>query len=195
MADSSDEGKQHGPWVINASKKVYADPWITVQRDEVTRPDGAPGSYATVQLKSGGCVLAIDDERNLKLTREFHYAVGRDTIEGVSGGIEDGETAIEAAKRELLEETGLIADHLYSADFIETYFDARHDAIFMAPVFVAVVENEQNVKLSDTEHDQFKWLDVSQALGYLDFAGQRNALTHIKERFMEREPSEHLLIL
>lgn len=119
MADSSDEGKQHGPWVINASKKVYADPWITVQRDEVTRPDGAPGSYATVQLKSGVCVLAIDDERNLKLTREFHYAVGRDTIEGVSGGIEDGETAIEAAKRELAEEIGFVADtwtHLGTID-------------------------------------------------------------------------------
>lgn len=104
----SPQGK-HGPWTIESSRDVYSDPWIVVRRDEVTRPDGAPGSYATVQLKSGVCVIAIDGQQNLQLTREFHYAVGRDTIEGVSGGIEDGESAIEAAHRELAEEIGFTA--------------------------------------------------------------------------------------
>ena len=33
------------------------------------------------QLKSGVCVVGLDDRRQVHLTREFHYAVGRDTIE------------------------------------------------------------------------------------------------------------------
>ncbi|MCA9194396.1 MAG: NUDIX hydrolase [Planctomycetales bacterium] len=103
---------QHGPWKIHLSKIAYSDPWISVQRDEVTRPDGQIGSYATIDLKSGVCVVAVDrshDKWSLHLTSEFHYAVGRVTIEGVSGGIEPNETPLDCAKRELREELGLQA--------------------------------------------------------------------------------------
>jgi dATP pyrophosphohydrolase len=113
----------------------------------------------------------------------------------VAGKIEHGEKVVDAAKRELLEETGLIADKLYSADFIETYFDARHDSIFMAPVFLALIEKTQQVVLSPKEHDEYKWLSLPEALNYLDFSGQRMALKHIDEYFVKRKPSEHLLIL
>ncbi len=111
--------QKRGPWTIKSSKEMYRDPWIRVQRDEVIRPDGADGTYATVDLKSGVCVIAMDDNRNVHLTEEFHYAVDRDTIEGVSGGIEDGESREIAAERELAEELGLRANkwtHLGTVD-------------------------------------------------------------------------------
>ncbi|QDV22147.1 NUDIX domain-containing protein [Aureliella helgolandensis] len=99
--------QKYGPWKIQHSSDVYADPWIRVQRDEVIRPDGAPGSYAVVHLKSGVCVIAVDQAGDVHLTQEFHYAVGRETIEGVSGGIEAGESPQVSAARELAEELGL----------------------------------------------------------------------------------------
>ncbi|GIW97770.1 MAG: hypothetical protein KatS3mg111_1103 [Pirellulaceae bacterium] len=111
--------QQHGPWKILRSAVVYEDPWLQVTRDEVLRPDGDPGSYATVQLKSGVCVVARDVDGNLHLTREFHYAVGRYTIEGVSGGCEVGESPLQTARRELAEELGIEADrwiHLGTID-------------------------------------------------------------------------------
>lgn len=101
--------QKHGPWTIRSTETIYADPWIEVFRDLVTRPDGAPGTYSTVHLKSGVCVLALDKQRCVHLTREFHYAVGKVTIEGVSGGIEQTETPEIAARRELAEELGLVA--------------------------------------------------------------------------------------
>ncbi len=104
----------HGPWQINQSKIAYQDPWLTVRRDEVTRPDGKPGSYAMVMLKPGVCVVAIDDDQNVHLTEEFHYAVGRVTLEGVSGGIEDGHDAEETAHKELQEELGIQAGIMQS---------------------------------------------------------------------------------
>src|ERR1019366_5564826 len=55
------------------------------------------------------CVLAMDADGSVYLTEEFHYAVGRVTLEAVSGGIEAGETPLDTAQRELREELGIVA--------------------------------------------------------------------------------------
>jgi ADP-ribose pyrophosphatase len=101
--------RDHGPWKILKSEQMYGDPWIQLFRDQVQRPDGKAGTYATVHLKAGVCVVAMDHVGTLHLTKEFHYAVGRVTIEGVSGGIECDESSALAATREMAEELGITA--------------------------------------------------------------------------------------
>jgi ADP-ribose pyrophosphatase len=101
--------KDHGPWKITGSKQVYHDRWLTLRRDEVIRPDGKPGSHVVVQIKPGVSVLPLDDAGFVYLTDEFHYAVGRNTLEVVSGGIDPGEDALATARRELAEELGITA--------------------------------------------------------------------------------------
>ena len=100
---------ERGPWKIAATREIYRDPWIAVRVDEVVRPDGEAGIHSIIHIRPGVCVLALDAEGNVYLTEEFHYAVGRVTIEGVSGGIESGEPPLEAARRELREELGIVA--------------------------------------------------------------------------------------
>jgi ADP-ribose pyrophosphatase len=101
--------RTHGPWRIVSSQVRYQDPWVEVVRDEVIRPDGLPGSYCVITLKPGVCVVALDNDGRVHLTREFHYAVGYKTIEGVSGGRDGAEPSRMAAERELREELGLMA--------------------------------------------------------------------------------------
>lgn len=111
--------KQHGPWTIRESNTVYRDPFVDLRVDQVIRPDGDDGQHVLVTIKPGVCVVAVDDDGNVHLTKEFHYAVGRESLEGVSGGIEAGETALATAKRELQEEVGLVAAtwrHLMTVD-------------------------------------------------------------------------------
>lgn len=103
--------KEHGPWKIKGSEDVYSDSFIHVWKDAVVRPDGKDGQHVVVTMKPGVCVLAIDEEFNLHLTDEFHYGVGRNSLEAVSGGIEPAENADETAKRELAEELGLHASN------------------------------------------------------------------------------------
>ncbi len=104
------QGKPHGPWTVLQSSTKYQDPWLLVVRDEVVRPDGLPGSYCVVHLKHGVCVIALDESGTIHLTKEFHYGVGRTTIEGASGGREAEEPALETAQRELKEELGISAE-------------------------------------------------------------------------------------
>lgn len=101
--------KSHGPWQIVAEKQAYSDPWVQVRKDDVIRPDGQPGTYTVVNVKPGVSVLALDDDYHVYLTEEFHYGVGRVTIETVSGGIEPDEGALATARRELQEELGIEA--------------------------------------------------------------------------------------
>lgn len=100
---------EHGPWKIISSRQVYRDPWIVLTRDQVIRPDGTPGSHCVVRMKAGVSVLAVDDQRQAWLTEEFHYGIGREAIEVVSGGIEPDEEPLETARRELREELGIDA--------------------------------------------------------------------------------------
>ena len=101
----------HGPWKIKSTDDVYTDPFIQVRLDQVVRPDGKDGQHVVVGIKPGVCVLAMDEEDNVYLTSEFHYGVGRYSLEAVSGGIEPGEDPDLTAQRELQEEIGLVAEH------------------------------------------------------------------------------------
>jgi 8-oxo-dGTP pyrophosphatase MutT (NUDIX family) len=108
MKGDNASDRRNGGWTIKATKKVFQNAFFAVFEDDVTKPTGDDGRYATVHFNDGVAVLPIDENGDVYLTRQFRYAIGRYDIEVVAGGIED-ETAIEAAKRELKEELGIEA--------------------------------------------------------------------------------------
>ena len=101
-----------GPFVETARRTIYRTPWLWVEEARVIRPDGSPGLFGLAHVVPGTTVVALDDAHNVFLVKEYKYAVERETIELISGGIDDGETPIQAARRELHEETGYVAGRL-----------------------------------------------------------------------------------
>src|SRR2546423_845561 len=101
--------KRHGPWTIEAGEQKDKNRWIEVVEDRVTMPDGKPGSFTTVEMRPGVSILAADTDNFVYLTSEFRYAIGQDSVEVVSGAIDDHEEPLEAARRELREELGIEA--------------------------------------------------------------------------------------
>jgi len=137
---------------------------MLVERDEVIRPDGQPGTYATVRLKSGVCVVALDEQGQVHLTREFHYAVGRYTIEGVSGGMEPEEDPLQAARRELAEELGLAAQEWTHLGRIDPFTAAIHSTVdlFVARGLTDCGHAPEGTEL--IEHVVMPWQDAVQAV-------------------------------
>lgn len=96
-------------WKTLSSKVVYENPWIVVHEDKVITPSSKEGLYGYIDSKSESVyVVPIDDEGNTYLTRQERYTLKRVTLECVAGRT-DGDSIEAAAKRELLEETGLQA--------------------------------------------------------------------------------------
>lgn len=104
--------KKHGAWTIKSSECQYRDEFVEFWLDDCVRPDGEPARRATLRMRPGVAVLAVDEEGAVRLVRQFRYALGRESIEVVQGALGEGEGAPEAARRELKEELGVEAGEL-----------------------------------------------------------------------------------
>ena len=128
-----------------------------------------------------------------KNNNKFEFAVFRRADagywQGIAGGGEDAESPPEAAKRELLEETGIKSNNLQKLQFYshvpKTEF-AAHKAwsgdIYVIPEYYFMVElcNEK-IKLSD-EHTEYRWVDYETAYGLLHWQSNKVGLWELNER-------------
>jgi 8-oxo-dGTP pyrophosphatase MutT (NUDIX family) len=111
----------------------------------------------------------------------------------VMGGVEDGERGTEAARRELLEETGLSLATLFTAGELDAFYDPVRDRIVHVPFFVAHV-GDGEVVLEDGVHDAHRWVTFAEAEAMLEFAAQRRILGEIHRAFVTRVPQSWRLI-
>lgn len=84
------------------------------------------------------------------------------TWETVHGHIQEGERPVDAAVRELAEETGLDAERFYNLSRVESFYLHRQDVVALIPVFCALVPRGAAARLS-AEHDAWEWLSPERA--------------------------------
>jgi 8-oxo-dGTP pyrophosphatase MutT (NUDIX family) len=108
--DAEAPGRAASPWQTVAGHQVYRNPWITVTEYAVIRPDGTPGIYGVVDPGHNASVVALDADGQVWLANEYVYPVHDYVLKVASGKVEDGEEPLAAARRELAEELGIVAE-------------------------------------------------------------------------------------
>jgi len=99
------------PWVIKNTKEVYDNAWINVEHHDVLDPSGEDGVYGKVHFKSIAIgVVPLTKSKETYLVGQYRYPVDTYSWEIPEGGCPLGSDPLDTAKRELKEETGLVAD-------------------------------------------------------------------------------------
>ncbi len=111
----------------------------------------------------------------------------------VTGGIDPGETAWQAAQREVEEETGLTVETLYSAGWCDHFYNPAEDAVEVVPIFLAEVGAVAEV-VTNHEHSSYQWLPLDDAIDRVAFHGHRVALDNVRRTFVEAAPPDWLKI-
>lgn len=105
----------------------------------------------------------------------------------VTGGIEKGERAYDAAAREVREETALTPLRWWALQHLTAFYQPASDAIHVVPVFAAEVAAADPVHLSH-EHDRYAFVSAATAARRVLWDTQRAALKAVRSEILTRNP-------
>ena len=127
--------EHHNPWKIIGEKPIYDNKWINVTEYDVINPSGGKGIYGKVHFKNFAIgIVPLDDEFNTYLVGQYRFTLNQYSWEIPEGGGPMDQDMLSSAKRELKEETGLVAGEwtkLMNFHLSNSVCD-EHGAIFLA---------------------------------------------------------------
>lgn len=112
----------------------------------------------------------------------------------ITGTMKEGETAVEAASRELLEETGLTKQGFWVVPFVSSFYVPANDMLHLSPLFAAEVHEDALVRLSN-EHQEYQWSTYEEAVGKLVWPGQLQGLQIVRDFIAGGREASGLLAL
>ncbi len=151
------------PWITLSTREVYDNKWIRVREDQVINPSGGRGIYGVVEFKNRAVgVVPIDDEGYTWLVGQYRYTHDRYEWEIPEGGCPAGEELLDCAKRELIEETGLVAEsyELIASD-IQLSNSTTNEVAYL---FVARGIRFDKANPEDTEKLEVKRVPLTEAI-------------------------------
>jgi 8-oxo-dGTP pyrophosphatase MutT (NUDIX family) len=176
---------QKNPWTTLSSREIYLNPWIRVREDQVLKPNGTPGIYGVVEYRNRAVgVVPIDKDGYTWLVGQYRYTHNRYEWEIPEGGCPEGESLEDCARRELLEETGLVASELEPLLLdIQLSNSIGNET---AHLFIARGLTQETPQPEDTEQITIRRLPLSEAIQMAATGQIRDSMSVIALLFLAR---------
>jgi 8-oxo-dGTP pyrophosphatase MutT (NUDIX family) len=149
-------------WKKISSRTVYENDWMRVLEDHVRNPGGGENQYGYVHFKNRAiAIVPLDDNGNTWLVGQDRYTLGEYSWELPMGGAPLDEAPLDAAKRELREETGLSASRWSEVMRLHTSNSITDE---LGIVYVAEGLTEGETAFEETEDLQIRKLPFADAV-------------------------------
>jgi ADP-ribose pyrophosphatase len=144
---------EQNPWKTLKSEQVYESPWIKVVKHDCLNPANKPAIYSVVNFQNLAIgILPLDHEGNTWLVGQWRYPLNAYSWEIPEGGGPHGIDPLVSAKRELKEETGIIAEEIQELMRLHLSNSATDE---LAIVYVA-----KNLSFEESEPEESEVLQV-----------------------------------
>jgi ADP-ribose pyrophosphatase len=146
--------EKHNPWLTLSYKRIYANQWIELTEYAVKNPNGNDGIYGVIDFKNFAIgIVTLDEQLNTYLVGQWRYPLKEYSWEITEGGGPVAIEPLESAKRELLEETGIVADDW---KLIQEFYTSNSCTNEKAFIFLARGLHFKQASPDDTEELQVK---------------------------------------
>lgn len=147
------EKTEKNTWKTLKSEVKFDTPWISVSKHEVINPAGNPGQYGVVNFKNIAIgILPLDKDLNTWIVGQWRYPLEQYSWEIIEGGGPHGIDPVESAKRELKEETGILAQKYTEISRIHTSNSVTDE--------YGIIYLAQNLSFSESEPEESEDLQV-----------------------------------
>jgi 8-oxo-dGTP pyrophosphatase MutT (NUDIX family) len=180
--------RSDNPWKIHSSKTIYKNPWMRIQEDTVTTPTGNDGIYGFMESSDSVMIAVLNDKDELYLVHTFSYPAKSWNWE-LPGGNTDAEDSFKASKRELEEETGIIANTWEKIGYTRVCngFMTERMVTYLATDISFSGEKEQ----ADEQIDEAKFVSMNEVDTMIERGeindGQSITGIHLVQKWLERK--------
>jgi 8-oxo-dGTP pyrophosphatase MutT (NUDIX family) len=163
------------PWRVLNSEVKYDNNWITINHHEVLNPNNNPGIYGEVHFKNIALgILPLDDDMNTWIVGQYRFPLKKYTWEMPEGGGRRDIDPLISAKRELLEEVGLVAGKWRLIQELELSNSATDEVAY---IYLAQELQQNTPQPEDTEVLELRKIHFSEMLEMVNNGGIKDAMT------------------
>jgi 8-oxo-dGTP pyrophosphatase MutT (NUDIX family) len=169
-------------WKIVSSRYLIRDSWMRLRADHCEMADGTRlDPYYVQEPPDWVHIVALDARERMLIIRQYRHGAGLISTELPCGAVMPGETAVQAAARELREETGCTAD-----TFVTLPILSPNPACYANRIHAFVATDTRLIgaqALDETEEIEFEFLPIPVVLRLVDRGAFPQAL-HIASLFL-----------